>query len=293
MSPRRLLLALFCCWPALAAHAALLEVDGVVSPAWIAHEDGTREPLEIGAAVVQGDRLVTGSSARVVLRMAEGSTVKLGENAVFAIERLAATQRADESAYWAGALSVVRGAFRYATALVQKAHVERDLEFRVNTLVAGIRGTDVWGKSDAAQDLLVLIEGRIAVSGPGGVTVLAQPRAAYVASHAASGPPVTRISKDALKALAAETEILAGAGGARRGGRSRVEVLATIDETYARQQHARLREAGYPAQLNVVEEEGAMPVYRVDLTQVSGERDARAIVQKLRALGYSTARATR
>jgi len=294
MPSRGLLVALFCCWPTLAAHAALLEVDAVVSPAWIAHEDGTREPVEIGAAVVQGDRLITGPGARVRLHMEAVSAVKLGENAVFAVERLTATQRPDETMYRAGTFDAVRGAFRCTAPLVQKAGGERDLEFRMRRVAVGIRGTaDVLGQSDATQDLVVLIEGGVAVSGPGGETVLARPRAAYVAARDGPVPPVRRISENALKGLAAETEVFAGTGGARRGGRSRVEAMATIDETYARGEHGRLREAGYPAQLNVVEEEGAMPLYRVDLTQIVGERDARALVQKLKTLGYPAARATR
>ena len=226
--------------------------------------------------------------------MEEGSAVRLGENAELAVEQLTATDRpGDGGARWVGAFDVERGAFRCTTSTGHDTRVERDLKFRIDAVAVGIRGTDVWGSADAARSLVVLIDGRATVGGPGGVAELAGPRAAYVVPRGGSAQPVTRVSKEVLKALAAKTEILAGAGGARRGGRSRVEALATIDETYARQQHEQLRAAGYPAQLNVVEEEGAMPVYRVDLRQIVGERDARAVVRKFEALGYPTARSTR
>ena len=47
--------------------------------------------------------------------------------------------------------------------------LERDVRVKVNAVTAGIRGTDVWGKSESDRDIVCLLEGRIDVShGPAG-----------------------------------------------------------------------------------------------------------------------------
>jgi len=274
-----------------AGAAPLMSVEAVVSPAWVEHADGTREPVALGAALREGERIATGPGARVVMRMGEGNAVKLGEQAVFALPQLK-TEAHGASALWQGSLDVLRGAFRYTTAHLAGATAERDLKVRVNTLVAGIRGTDVWGKSDAAKDLLVLIEGRITVDRAGQQLTLDQPRTLLVAPRDGSTPPAARISTSELATLSAETEILAGAGGTVIGGRYRVVVITTVDETYARDLHARLRIGGYPAELRTIEQEGS-PLFQIYIAHLSGEREARAVAQRLRALGYTEARPAR
>src|SRR5262245_15552367 len=68
---------------AVAAHAAPnAEVEAVQMPAWI-ERDGQRSPLEVGALLRNDDQIETGAAARVLLRLSDGSTVRLGENARF------------------------------------------------------------------------------------------------------------------------------------------------------------------------------------------------------------------
>jgi hypothetical protein len=274
-----------------AAAAPQFRVEGLVSPAWLQHADGSREPVAVGADVHEGERIATGPSARVLLRMGEGSTIKLGEQAMFAVPQLGNETRG-AAALWHGSLDVPRGAFRYTTARLTGLAAERDLNLRVNTIVAGIRGADVWGKSDAAKDRVLLIDGSITVTHAGRQLTLDQPRTVFVAPRDGSTPPPARISTSELAAFAAETEIFAGAGGAVIGGRYRVVVITTVDETYARDLHARLRTAGYPAELRTIDDEGS-PLFQTYIAQLSGEREARAIAQRLRALGYTEARPAR
>lgn len=272
-----------------AAGEPLLTVEALVSPAWL-ERDGVREPLAVGDALGEGARIVTGPRSRARLRMGEGSAVKLGEQAHFTVEQLKSESRG-ESSSWQGVLDIARGAFRYTGARLAEAP-GRDLKFRVNSLVAGIRGTDVWGKSDDAKDFVVLIEGRVTVVRAGEEIALDKPRSVLAAPRDGTPLPVGRITARQLAALAAETEILAGAGGAWSGGRYRVVVITTVDETYARDLHKRLRAGGYPAELRTVEQEGS-PVYQVYLADLGGEREARTVAQRLRALGYAGARPAR
>ena len=289
---RRLLAVLCFALGAFGARAEpLLSVEGVVSPAWLERSDGSREPIGVGDAVDTGAHIATGPGARVLLRMGEGSALKLGAQAAFAVDQLERETRG-ESSLWRGALDVLRGAFRYTTTAVAAARAERELNVRVGSLVAGIRGTDVWGKAGPDQDYIVLIEGRVTVARAGRDVQLDQPRSMIVAPRDGSAPPVARLSSERLAGLSAQTEILAGSGGAWRGGRYRVVIVTTVDETYARDLHSRLRAAGYPAELRTLEEEGS-PLYQVHLTQLGGEREARAVAQRLQALGYSDARSAR
>src|SRR5512132_3195359 len=59
-----------------AAPGAL--VEGVQMPAWVERGNETI-PLTPGMALRDRDRVRTGDNARILLRMAEGSAVKLGE----------------------------------------------------------------------------------------------------------------------------------------------------------------------------------------------------------------------
>ena len=73
----RLLLAFLlaiACMSALAQPAAVIE--GVQLPAW-RERDGVRAPLVPGMSLRAGDRIVTGADARAVVKLSEGSVVKL------------------------------------------------------------------------------------------------------------------------------------------------------------------------------------------------------------------------
>src|SRR5512142_700058 len=68
--------------------AQTLTVEGMVSPAWVEHAGAQREPLTIGMALGNKDRIHTGAGSRVLLQMADGSAVKLGENAILTVDDL-------------------------------------------------------------------------------------------------------------------------------------------------------------------------------------------------------------
>src|SRR5688572_1990672 len=147
------------------AAAQTLTVEGVVSPAWI-ERGGARLPVAVGMRLNDKDRVVTGAGARLLLRMAEGSAVKLGENATVAVDGLADKKGAGVKRVVTAALDVVRGAFRFTTGIFDRRPAGRSVNIRVATVTTGIRGTDLWGKSDEKRDLVCLIEGRISVSHP-------------------------------------------------------------------------------------------------------------------------------
>ncbi|MBK7422955.1 MAG: FecR domain-containing protein [Propionivibrio sp.] len=140
---------------------AFAVVDSVQMPAWVEH-NGVRQPLEPGKVLQNRDRVITGADARVLIQLAEGSAVKLGENAQLDLNALGWR----ENRVFTAALDVARGAFRFTTDVFAKLQQRRAVNVRIATITAGIRGTDLWGSSDAERDLVCLLEGRITVWHP-------------------------------------------------------------------------------------------------------------------------------
>lgn len=279
------LLALF----AAPGIAQTLAVEGVVSPAWVERGD-SRVPLAAGMQLKDRDRIVTGPGARALLRMSEGSAVKLGENASLAVDGLSDKTGLDASRLVTASLEVARGAFRFTTGIFGKRSAQRDVKVRIATITAGIRGTDLWGKSDQNRDLVCLIEGRIAVNHPqAGEFTMADPLSFFVAPRQNRPLPVAPVDPKQLKEWATETEIAPGSGGARRSGRYQVDASVSPDQKAALAAYDTLRAAGYPAVLRPAKKEDSSTEYRVRVQNFATQQDAAATVEKLMALGLAEA----
>jgi hypothetical protein len=268
--------------PVLAA-AATLSVEAVVSPAWVERGGGAREPLAPGIALRSGDRVITGGGARALLRMSEGSAVKLGENATFAVDRLDEKNSASGRAV-SGALSIVQGAFRFTTRVFGTQRSRRDLDIRIATVTAGIRGTDIWGKGDATRDIVCLIEGSIEVEHRGERFAMRDPLSFLIAPREGPRLPVAPVPEAQLREWAAETEIAPASGASRRDGRHRIAVAAGLDEAAAREAAGRLRGAGYPAAVRAYRSGDALR-YDVGIPGLASAEDAAKMEAALRAAG--------
>jgi hypothetical protein len=77
-------------------------------PAWLIR-GGKREPLAIGAQLRNGDQINTGTGSRALLRMRDGGTVKLGENARFSLDGMAQKADGGTSLFTASMLSETDG----------------------------------------------------------------------------------------------------------------------------------------------------------------------------------------
>ena len=251
---RRLLLTvlsvLLMCTTALAG-ARTLTVEAVVSPAWVEHAGGGREPLVPGTELRNGDRVLTGSGARALLRMAEGSAIKLGENASLGVDRLADKGIA-ASRIVSGALDVAQGAFRFTTRVFGAPRASRDLNIRIATVTAGIRGTDLWGKSSTERDVVCLIEGRIFVQHQDQAFTMQDPLSFFIAGRDGKRQPVAPVPAAQLQEWATETEI-APASGAKH----RVALATVADAGAAATLAGKLRAEGYPARVRAYRADGA------------------------------------
>jgi hypothetical protein len=272
------------------AAAATLTVEGTVSPAWVERAGAPeRMPLEVGMTLQDRDRILTGTGSRALLKLADGSAVKLGENAVLNLDGLGEKPGGGVRRIVTASLDIARGAFRFTTDLFAKGRAERDVKIRVATVTTGIRGTDLWGKSDDRRDLVCLIEGKVEVSrGADTPVTLDQPLDFYVAPKDGKPPIKAKVDQRQLDEWSAETELGTARGGARRGGRFSVNASATEDQQTALRDYDTLRRAGYPAILRPVKQEGAVE-YRVRIPDLPTRTDAQAVVEKVKALGLSGA----
>ena len=72
--------ALLACSVSAQAATVGAVVDGVQMPAWV-ERNGQRTPLAPGQSLLPSDRVVTGDNAKLLVRMPEGSLLRLGEKA--------------------------------------------------------------------------------------------------------------------------------------------------------------------------------------------------------------------
>ena len=245
-------------------------VEAVQYPAWL-DRGGYSVPLTPGTTLRAQDRLRTGGNARVRLRLGEGSAVKLGENAQFTIEKV------EDRSVFRAALSVLTGAFRFTTDALAKRR-GRDIAIHVRNVSAGIRGTDLWGKSTGERDLVCLLEGRVSVGSAGHPDVtLDQPGAFYVKPRDGE-PKVSSVDQKQIETWSRETEVSADGPVARRGGAWQVTAAKFHSRDEALALNRALRANGYPAEVR-----SADSVHTVFIAGLAGEPEARALMANLRA----------
>jgi hypothetical protein len=250
-------------------------VEAVQMPAWV-ERGGSRVPLAPGMALAPDDDLRTGANARLLLKLAEGSSVKLGENAQL---RIAQAQLRRDNVF-ASTLNLLAGAFRFTTDALAKAR-RREVSISVATVTAGIRGTDLWGKAAADRDIVCLIEGRIEVARAGDPPLtMDQPLSFFIAPRGQPPLPVQPVKPEQLQQWATETEIAAGAGAARRGGRWKVVLASAESENEVLRVYQDVRTAGYAAELAPRRVDGRR-AYDVRIAQLPSRAEAEALAASL------------
>lgn len=257
---------------ALAQPAAVIE--GVQMPAW-RERDGVRAPLVPGMELRAGDRILSGKDARIVVRLSEGSLVKLGENG-----RLVLAEMQPAKELFRAALQVLEGAFRFTSDIAAKAR-KRDVKVSIDQVTIGIRGTDVWGRARGERQIVCLLEGAVEVAGPRETPVrLDQPRQFYRRDKGKT-QPIGLVEAKQLAQWAIETDIEAGKGALRRGGRFSVELASDETRNAVLPVHEQLRKAGYPAQI-AQRKDGDRVLYTVRIRQLPSRDEAQALANQLK-----------
>ena len=257
-------------WSA-ATFAQPAVVEGVQYPAWL-ERNGHAVPLTPGTSLQPQDQLRTGANARVQLKLGEGSAVKLGENARFVIEEV------QPRGIFRATLSVITGAFRFTTDALRKSQ-KRDIAIKVKNVTAGIRGTDVWGKSTDERDLVCLLEGRVSVGAQGHPQVTLDQRLDFYQKPRDGDPAVAKVDEKQIAIWSAETEIAQDGPAARLGGKWAVRAATFRMRDGALGLSRQLRANGYPSE--VATHEG---LFVVEVRGLAGDEESRALMANLRGI---------
>lgn len=256
-------------------------VEGVQLPAWIIR-DGKREPLTAGTALKAWDEIATGTGSRLLLRLADGSQVKLGENGWLQIAELAQSQAKN---FLSATLTVFAGAFRFTSAPQPAAESEVTVEFA--TLIARVNAADIWGKKLSDHQVLVLINGKVSVARTAkqaeepplemsdALTFLQAPR-----SGAGKIEPV---QIEQLKIWAAETEIPEGGGALRSGGLWKLSLAKYANQIQALSLYDSLRREGYPVHIEKQPIDQG-PNYLVRIAGLPSESEANLLGARLKQI---------
>jgi hypothetical protein len=161
---RRILLSFF--WvaallgmPDLArAEDPVCQVTGLRGSATLEHA-GARSVLAAGMALAAGDTITTGSGARVKLHFADGSEVRLGENARLRIDAVKVDAAAGTRTIL---LSLPLGLLRAAAAKLQQS-AGSSFEIHTGIAYSAVRGTHWIVAARKAETRVYVQEGRVAV----------------------------------------------------------------------------------------------------------------------------------
>lgn len=234
-------------------------------------------PLTPGFELKEGDRVNTGARSRLILKLADGSAMALGERGSLFFDRA----QVREDGIFDAALFVAEGAFRFTTAALDRFAGKREVSIAVNNVTAGIRGTDLWGKSTKESDIVCVIQGSVEVTPPGEKPFTLDEPLSFYALEGNLSKPVASVPLDTLKGWAAETEEEPGQGVASRGGKWRVTVASVRKSGEAFDIYNQLRKAGYAAEI-VPAKAGDARVYSVRLSGYESEKDAKSVVAALK-----------
>ena len=267
-----LLLALYASL-ALAAPAAV--VEGVQMPAWV-ERSGMKIPAAPGMELKPRDELRTGVGARLYVKLADGSLLKLGENASLRLLDIAPPK----GGFLKGAVEVLEGAFRFTSDKFVR-HTKRDINFKIATVTLGIRGTDFWGRSRIDNEIVCLIEGKVELGSGTEQPVTMDKPLQFYKRDAGRTQPVAFVDPAQLKLWAAETDIAAGTGVARRDGRISLTLEESEDQAVALKRYDALRDSGYPAEIRPVHRDGKL-VYRVQIRNLGSQAEADVLAKRLK-----------
>lgn len=265
-------------WATQCLAAAPAVVEALQAPAWLARA-GQRVPLATGTQLRGGDQIQTGVNSRALLRLADGSRIKLGENASFGVERLGEDRTGGR--LLRASLRILEGAFRFTTDVASRGRYRREIDVNFGTVTAGIRGTDIWGRNFGDREVVVLLEGGIRISRGADQPIEMKEPGSFYQAPAAGPPSVGAVPGELLGEWAQQTEMQPGGGMQSVAGKWKLELARFDSQDNALTLYDSLRRDGYPARILPLPTEGGQR-YSVRLTGFAGEREAAALGARLR-----------
>lgn len=253
-------------------------IEAVQLPAWV-ERAGQRRPAQPGDKLLVNDTAVTADTSRMLLRLPDRSTIKLGEKTEFRIQSLEVEQTGSaRPTHTQSALRLITGVFRYSTDYASKALGNtRDISLQLATATVGIRGTDFWSMTDADHDAVCLFEGSVAVLREKTEDILLdKPGAFWVIRTNQPEKAAGQATPEDLKKFIAQAELTPGSGILLEGGRWRTVAGVVPSSSAATALRSRLRAAGYPSEVR--SKQGG---FEVRINKLATQADAQAVLDRL------------
>ncbi len=259
-----------------------VRVDSMNYPAWVVRDYET-QPLFPGFPLQADDLLRTGKGGRLLLRLADGSVVKIGESARFVLDSAQVSQD-QAGSFTEFAFQVLRGAFRFSSSSSRSAFIGHRVNFKVGVIAASLRGTDIWGRSSSEHDLACLIEGEVSVSDGRELPLsMKQALSFYIKPKGAPPLPVEQADMQQLQKWVGETELEASAGIAAEDGGWQLVLISLTSRKQADRKLKSYREQGFAARRKSVIRDGRT-LHRLllpDFISVDAALNARSRVEAL------------
>jgi len=265
----------------LLSGVAFASSDNVVQslqmPAWY-QRGGVSYPLSPGDRLQSGDIIKTGTDSRVLMRLSEGSIVKLGADTTFDIKDMKDANQSGN--VFEALLKVVRGAFRFTTTELGKS-IPRKVDVGIGHVTVGIRGTDIWGRSKDGEDLFALLEGKVTVQRDQEPAFsMEQPSTYIVAQEGKPTTPVQKADSATVNTLAQQTELQSGDGVISIDGQWSVNLVSLQNEAAGNTLLEQLHQAGYAASSQSAEVNGRQ-WQRIRIEGFISRKDAESFASKI------------
>jgi hypothetical protein len=234
-------------------------------------------PLAPGMELKAGDRVNTGAKSRLIVKLADGSTLKLGEQGSIFFDRMGLR----DGKVFEAVIFAAEGAFRLAVDKLGKSIADRELSVAVNTVNIGVRGADFWGKTTSESQIVCLIQGNIEVTPPGEKPFTMNQPLSFYTLEGTTSREVATVLPNRLTEWAMETEAEPGHGVTSRTGKWNVTVASAKKSSEAFDIYNELRKAGYAAEL-VPAKVGDSRVYSVRIPNFESDKDAKFAIQTLK-----------
>ncbi len=139
--------------PVLAAGTAG-RVTAMKGSVWARSGDSPEHNLHLGDRIYSGDRIRTGSGARVTLLFEDESRFDLGPSADMVVGKYVFNPGREESSFTS---RIVKGAFRFLSGLIAKRN-PRAMSVQLSVATIGIRGTHVAGVVEPTSAKVMLLQ---------------------------------------------------------------------------------------------------------------------------------------
>lgn len=263
----------------VAAWADAGEVRFAQGDVHILRAGGKAESAVRGTRLHEGDTIVTGAGGYAQLTMVDDAIVAVRPDTRLKVEIYRYSGKADSSEK--GVWGLVRGGFRTLTGWIGRNNKDA-YAVRTPTATIGIRGTDVWGKTDKDGDLVALLEGKIEITRAGQATEMSQAMTYYDAPRG-RGAEVKSLDPESFARLARQTDIVAGDGAAGSKGKWTLLAGSAASQEAALEIYDQAQDAGFAARIRPRAVEDGGWRYEVAVGRYASAAEAEVAAARLKA----------